>query len=176
MPEDKEKGLARLVDECVTQNFFVTGCRWGKGLNPQVTIDLGEEREIQGVSVHQNIDTAWAKGNTASAYADFIEVSVSSDNVKWEKAGTITKYDLFNWPGDYLPLGLEAMQFSSAFFGGIINYNCPMAFDKPLHAKYVRFTVSNPNDSWSPTEIRVFGEMKRIKWNHDNFEYDKMGK
>jgi hypothetical protein len=176
MPEDKEKGLARLVDEYVTQNFFKTGCRWGKGQNPEITIALDGEQEIHGVAVHQNIDADCAKGTTASSYADSIEVSVSTDQATWTKAGTITKYDLFNWPGDYLPLGFEAMHFAPKFLGGVINYNCPLAFDKPLRGKFVKFTVTNASDMWAVTELRVWGEMKKTPWKHDNFEHDKMGK
>jgi hypothetical protein len=174
MPEEKDKALARMVDERVTQNFFKTGARWQKGQNPEIVIELDGEQEVAGVSVHQNIDAAPAKGATASAYADQIEISVSADKEKWVSAGTISKYDLFNWPGDYLPLNLEAMQFADSFLGGIINYNCPLVFDRPLKAKYVKFAVKNPAANWTPSEMRVWGEMKKTTWAHDNFEHDKM--
>ncbi len=99
---------------------------------------------------------------------------MSSDKVSWTKAGTITKYDLFGWPGDYLPLGFEAMQFAPTFAGGIIKYNFPLAFDKPLRGKHVKFAVSNASDNWAAAELRVWDQMKKTRWAHDNFEHDKM--
>lgn len=137
-------------------------------------VELDGEQDVAGVSVHQNIDTLWAKGTTASAYAEMIDVSVSTDKATWTPAGTISKYDLFNWPGDYLPLNFEAMQFADSFLGGIVNYNCPLVFDKPLKARYVKFAVKNPEAHWTPSEVRVWGEMRKTAWRHDNFEHDKM--
>ena len=174
LPDTKLESLPRLVDGVVKHNFFSSGARWTKGQNPQIVVALKEEQEIQGVSVHQSLDANTVTGQTASSYADAIDVSVSSDNANWTPAGRITRYDLYNWPGDYLPLGFEAMQFASNFSGGILDYNFPMAFDKPLHGKFVRFSVSNPNDPWAVTELRVWAEMKKIRWDHDNFRHDRM--
>ncbi len=174
LPNTGEKSLSALVDEWVTQNFFQCGARWSRGTNPEIIIDLASEREISGVSIQQNLDVIWSKGTTDSSYADSIEVSVSSDKVSWTKAGTITKYDLFGWPGDYLPLGFEAMQFAPKFAGGIIKYNFPLAFDKPLRGRYVKFAVSNASDNWAAAELRVWDQMKKTRWAHDNFEHDKM--
>ena len=81
VPDTKAESLPRLVDEAVTQNFFVTGARFGKAQNPQIVIALENEQEIQGVSVHQNIDANTTTGETASDYAEAIEVSVRSDNI-----------------------------------------------------------------------------------------------
>ena len=110
---------------------------WDKGEPVAVTVDLKEAKKIAGVRV------ATHQPNEQFCHPAGVTVEVSDDGNAWRAAGELQHNDLWNPPGDYEPWEYDDdPQYRGLPACGRLAYNYPLVFDKPLAARYVRFTCT----------------------------------
>jgi hypothetical protein len=110
---------------------------WAAGDPVEFVVDLGEPQRVAGV-----------RASTHQPNADFchparVDVAVSGDGRDWQPAGTIRHNDLWKPPRGYEPWEHDDdPSYDELPAGGRLAYGFPLVFERPVSARYVRFTVT----------------------------------
>jgi hypothetical protein len=133
---------------------------WDAGDPVVFTLDLGQAQDLGGVRVvtHQP--------NARFCHPKTIEVSLSSDGQTWEPAGVIRHDDLFKPPGDFEPWEWDDhAKFAGLPAGGRLAYGYPLAFPKPVTARYVRFAFAPlEGKGLGISELQAFARVEVAPW------------
>ncbi len=110
---------------------------WAAGDPVGFIVDLGSTRNIVGVRVSSH------QPNADYCHPRQVEVAVSTDSKAWKPAGTIHHNDIWKPPADYEPWEHDDdPSYDTLPAAGRLAYSYPLAFDKPLAGRYVRFTCA----------------------------------
>ena len=145
---------------------------WDPGEPVAFVVDLEKRTQAAGVRVTTH------QPNARFCHPASVEVAVSDDGREWRPGATIRHDDLWRPPGDY-----EAWEHDDSPAcadlpaGGRSAYSYPLAFEKPLAARYVRF-VCTPLEGrgMGLSELAVFDAVEVRPWPGDIALSDQAGR
>ncbi len=150
---DLTDGIIAPPDTYVSVKYMPTYVMFAKDVSPVATIDLGSEQTVSAVRVH-----AGQEGGFHLSYPDAIIVQTSPEGKSFSAAGSAGFNQVFEPPADYVPWELDdSLKFKDLPAGGRLAYAYRIILEKPVSARYVRFTCLG-RKGWGMllSEVQVF--------------------
>lgn len=151
------------TDSTSSKSIQAATAFWDAGEPVAIVIDLGRTIQAAGVRVSTH------QPNARYGHPARIEVSVSEDGQSWQAAGIIQHDDVFRPPGDY-----EAWEhdddpaYAALPAGGRLAYSYPLAFEKALSGRFVRFScATQAGRGMGLSELAVFEQVRVMPWPGD---------
>jgi hypothetical protein len=135
---------------------------WNAGAEPEFTVDLGSSQSVAAFRVWSHAPS-YGDGHV---HPDHIEFSVSTDNVTFTPAGSVTHDQLWDPQGDYFPWEHDdSPGYNANPHKGRLLYGFRLIPAAPVNARYVRYKCypleGKAMGFW---ELQAYGSVTVTPW------------